>query len=332
MQLVLVTVSPRSGFKAINFRKSHYLHPVLCCLLINLWLLLFLIDPRVNPSRVRNSSENSLDYYVRADLEAALNITGVPSNLDPALGVGYLSFFHVLPDGTCDVPLLISGDTESNRVMLLIGDSHAAHWQPAFDIIAKKRGFKLHLAWFSLCPPIWIPERSFPECDSMLNHQRAIFQQEKPEVIIGSHLYWYLPTNYLASITTGYKALAAAASAVNASLVILGDTPHSGPGLGTQDGDHCLAAHIDSVQDCTFDRNEEHREIAKAWISIEQQAAQNNNFTYIDSTDMFCTETRCPAVVNNLRVLIDVNHVTPPYMKYLVPHLDKMLDDLGVFK
>lgn len=44
----------------------------------------------------------------------------------------------------------------------------------------------------------------------------------------------------------------------------------------------------------------------------------------LDLTDRFCIQGRCPAVIGNVLVYLDNNHVTADYSKSLSPDLEQL--------
>jgi len=57
--------------------------------------------------------------------------------------------YEQINSGTCEY-----GKTDSNKVMVLYGDSHAAQWFPALHEIANRSGYKLISLTKSACPSV----------------------------------------------------------------------------------------------------------------------------------------------------------------------------------
>jgi hypothetical protein len=56
-------------------------------------------------------------------------------------------------------------------------------------------------------------------------------------------------------------------------------------------------------------------------ISTEVVAAREHAATFVDTTDWFCTDDTCPAVVGNLLMMRDETHITVPMAAFLRPLL-----------
>ena len=46
---------------------------------------------------------------------------------------------------------------------------------------------------------------------------------------------------------------------------------------------------------------------------------------FVDTTDWFCTDDTCPAVLGNLLVMRDETHITAPMAEFLRPLLEAAL-------
>ena len=99
----------------------------------------------------------------------------VPANLTPALNA--IAKPEVFVNGCVlswlDVtaPDCASGDIGAPTTVALVGDSHAAMWQPALEPVARERHWRLETMSKVLCPlidlPIYSPYlgRKFTECE-----------------------------------------------------------------------------------------------------------------------------------------------------------------------
>lgn len=81
-----------------------------------------------------------------ATLEVAAGLTVVPANLRPSLPDARQGVSAVYSNG-CHVstfavePLVCNhGDVDGSYEVVLVGDSHAAHWFPAVDLLARESG------------------------------------------------------------------------------------------------------------------------------------------------------------------------------------------------
>ena len=118
----------------------------------------------------------------------------VPANLTPALNA--IAKPEVFVNGCVlswrDVaqPECVSGDVGSPTTVALVGDSHAAMWQPALEPVAQERHWRLETMSKVLCPFLDLPinspylGRKFTECEQWRGSVMARLFKEKPQVIV----------------------------------------------------------------------------------------------------------------------------------------------------
>ncbi len=118
----------------------------------------------------------------------------MPANLTPALNA--IAKPEVFVNGCVlswrDVaqPECVSGDAGSPTTVALVGDSHAAMWQPAFEPIARERHWRLETMSKVLCPLMDLPinspylGRKFTECEQWRGDVMARLEKERPQLIV----------------------------------------------------------------------------------------------------------------------------------------------------
>ncbi len=100
---------------------------------------------------------------VQAAVETAADLQAVPSNLNPPLAGASAAHMGLSSDGCLRTqkeagqPECATGDTASRTTVALVGDSHAAMWNPAFEIIATQRHWRLEMLAKMGCPLIDVP-------------------------------------------------------------------------------------------------------------------------------------------------------------------------------
>ena len=95
-----------------------------------------------------------------------------------------------------DRPSCVYGDRNGAITVALVGDSHAAHWFPALDVVAKERGWRLvPLTKFSCVfvdLPIWSPNlnREYTECETWRENVVDRLAKLKPDLVIIASNRW----------------------------------------------------------------------------------------------------------------------------------------------
>ena len=118
----------------------------------------------------------------------------VPTNLTPALGaIAKPDVFVngcVLSWRDVEQPDCVSGDAGAPTTVALVGDSHAAMWQPALEPIARDRHWRLETMSKVLCPLMDLPinspylGRKFTECEQWRGDVLARLEKERPQLIV----------------------------------------------------------------------------------------------------------------------------------------------------
>jgi len=278
---------------------------------------------------VEAASASSGTSYVTALVSAAGRIKSVPSGLTPALqdAANDTGSVDLDPSGcnpattATTVPSCTFGDTHSSKTIVLMGDSHAQMWFPAFVQIADQLGDKLVVLTKASCPAadldVYDYQRNVPYVECSKFHQFAIARakQLKPAILVLASLARGigLASNFHYQVTNAQwqAGLAKTLLAIPAQKkVIIGDIPF----LGVNGGPDCLAANESNVQACS---DSEAAATSQLKVSAEEAAAAQTHATYINTTPWFCAQSRCYAVIGNYDVYSDPAHITVTYSMFL---------------
>jgi len=189
------------------------------------------------------------------------------------------------------------GDINSETTIVLYGDSHAAQWFPALEVLAKERGFKLVSLTKSACPSVDVPRDDrgafkAVDCDQWRVNSIARIQELSPTAVIMSNFQYFTPPSEYPDRnkwwSDGQTRLLSSLRGSSDHLVYINDTPHP-----SRDIPNCLASRNSSSCDST----------EKTPIQIIP------GFEKIDSTPWFCTDI-CPAFLDGYVVYRDASHLT----------------------
>ena len=256
----------------------------------------------------------------------------VPANLQPSLWHAYSDEAPPFYDGCFDSFLATAvrpcgyGDLVSTRTIVLFGDSHALMWFPALENIAVGQGFRLVAAAKATCPPLDIPvfspdlDRWYTQCSQWRQAEVARMTQLHPAIVVLGFSREYGVQNdrvqvdgpaWLAGLTEMITTL----EATGAKVVVLGDVPYP-PGSVPE----CLAAHAARATACLIP--DAPPAVNASGIHTEMQAVTAAGGAYVDSHPWFCALGTCDALVENMLVYRDDNHVTSTYAKWLTPVIE----------
>lgn len=211
------------------------------------------------------------------------------------------------------------GDAGSDVRVALVGDSHAAQWEPALQLLAEQHGWDLHLYLKTNCA-FTAADRSaaYEPCATWSDEaQRALAADGPFDLVITSffaeNLQLEIDAGVLdrAAAIAGFRTVWQPLIADGATVLVIRDTPHMRP-----DTTVCVAVNGDS------DRCDVPRAIALADPDVQFDAAEGlPGATRLDMTDWVCTPTVCPAVVGGVALHTDPYHLTQTYSVTVTPYL-----------
>ena len=292
-------------------------------------------DPAVVPTEDPQAAAlRAVTTQIQSAVAAAAGTQAVPSNLSPSLVDAPAAKPAVFVNGCVRSWLGIgqeecaSGDLVAARTMALVGDSHAAMWQPGLEQVAVQQHWRLETMAKVLCPLLDLPTQSpylgreYTECYQWRTEVLDRLRAERPQLIVVDMVRRYTPDygftvygpEWLAALTRTVADL----RATGAVVLVLGPVPDPHGNVPT-----CLSDHLDSAMACAPGRAVAMNE---AGIEAEAAATTAGGGQYVDLTDLFCAATRCPVVVGNQMLFRDDNHLSTDYAQFLAPVLAALVD------
>ncbi|WP_341719329.1 acyltransferase family protein [Micromonospora sp. FIMYZ51] len=220
------------------------------------------------------------------------------------------------------------GGATPTATVVLIGDSHAAQWAPALQAIGQRRNWKLITYTKSSCPYLDIvvaeSDKPYHDCRTWNQAVRRAVAEDRPDLIVTSSF------NYSAysdgGVLSGRQNRTALVESMRrtwrelsslAPVVVLRDSP--APRIDIAD---CVSGNRTRLTACAVSRDE-----ALAGIGpLQVEAAQGAQGVHlIDLTEAICPTDRCAAVIGDVLVYRDTNHLTATYVRTLAPRLDEQL-------
>jgi len=210
--------------------------------------------------------------------------------------------------------------------MVLLGDSHAAHWAPALDVAAERLHMRLLTYTKSACPaPVFEPfdaslGRAYAECSAWGRKVLREIAELHPRVVVLS-----LSRGYLDHLTPGamarWQAGVASASTQLAKVadrvVVMADVPR--PGFSVP---NCLARAawrgVDGDRLCSFDTAHEAHETARMWPA---RALSMGGAAFIETASLVCGTSPCRPMHDGMIRFADTNHLTASFSGSLASSL-----------
>jgi len=276
---------------------------------------------------------------VQAAVAASAELKAVPSNLNPPLVYPAAEFKAILTNGCLRVPFqggqpeCAAGDTASPTTVALVGDSHAAMLNPAFQQIAAQRHWRLEMMAKAACPIVDMPLTSHifnglveqvQHCAHWRSGIIARLRAEHPQLVVVVSARSYgtdssLPgsTLYDPAWIDGLTRLVQELRGIGSKVLVLGPTPDPAIPVPT-----CLSAHLDDATACSASRYA----LDVPGAAAESAAIKASGGQWADLTELFCTANRCPVIVGNTMVYFDAGHLTREYSELLAPAMGALAD------
>ncbi|WFP73753.1 acyltransferase family protein [Mesorhizobium sp. WSM4906] len=209
------------------------------------------------------------------------------------------------------------GDPNGHFKVFLIGDSHAEQWVPAFEGVAADRGWNASSFTKYACPlfpaMLALNDRPYTNCLNWGQRMLEIIQQEKPDLIILGQRLDLLPyfkegeaqVPVPATLIQLWRRL----EALGAKVIVIADTPSWG-------------VKPENCPDCSIP----YKSIARPDPLIAAHQAYGRPVGLIDFNDFICPNEHCPAVIGNVYVWRDKDHLTATYSSSMTEVFGKRLD------
>ena len=237
---------------------------------------------------------------------------------------------HTLFRGV-DSRACVFGSQESSRAIVLLGDSHAAHWFPALEAVAAQTGSRLVTLTKSACPAMAVTvyigalKRVYRECGAWREAMLKRIETLRPELVVISSAYRYRtvdangqptaidPADWGLGLDSVLRHLHTAAIPV----LVIHDTPWP-----KKDVRACLAraAWRRMTHDvCNFDQSADRVIQAPRLAAEVASVGRWDNAFSLDATPAICEGDICRVEVGQMVRYRDSNHLTVAFSRSLAP-------------
>jgi peptidoglycan/LPS O-acetylase OafA/YrhL len=227
--------------------------------------------------------------------------------------------------------------TDSHRAdfeVALVGNSHAAHWVPTLDTIAKNRHWRVTTYLAASCSGTYnltaMATMSIARrCVGWGTDVVARLRADPPDLIVfATHMgrsAWAMNgiERSLPTFEAGFHRMFVDLARAERPIVVIRDTPQA-VGHGVDSIPDCIAEHRGDSEPCNGRRT--------AWMIADPAAtaarglrARNLDITVADLTDYFCDKITCFAAIGGVITYFDGHHISATYARTLAPYLDKVL-------
>lgn len=239
------------------------------------------------------------------------------------------------PRGDTGLRPCVYGHRDGEFVVAVSGDSHAAHWVPALQVVAEANHWRLVTYTKSACPFVSIlvalEGRPYHDCLDWNRALRATLTgPDRPDLLVVSSSA-YLPVRDGEQVTggrarellaDGLRQAWGEVAAAGVPVVVIRDIPYPSIDVG-----ECVSMHRHALTRCAVDRS---RALSTSGGQAQEQAARNlRGVRLVDLNDAICPAARCAPVIGGVLVYRDSNHLTATYARTLAPRLRAALKGFG---
>ncbi|MEU4362793.1 acyltransferase family protein [Promicromonospora sp. NPDC023987] len=236
---------------------------------------------------------------------------------------------------TRGVDVCLLGDVSADTTVLLLGDSHAMQWIPAFDAAATKAGLRLAVHWRHGCPVaevnVYQPAERGP-CSSFQTESVEVVEDLRPDAVVVSQAHIYAgrmehPDGTGMTVeearTTWANAndkLFAHLTAITPTVVAVEDNPQL-----DIDPLECLTRPLDGVGDCTIPRADAEASNGDLPRISAETWTKYGVTTWDGVWAQTCDEQVCTIGDMDQPVYRDYHHLSAGYVLTQVPAVEQML-------
>ncbi|MET0693578.1 MAG: SGNH hydrolase domain-containing protein, partial [Propionibacteriaceae bacterium] len=221
------------------------------------------------------------------------------------------------------------GDPDGKVSVALIGNSHAGHWLPALEQIARQRGWKITTFLASECsisaaPVVWDAAVKQTGClgwaervrdETAKGYDVVVTSERNGRAAAGLSYADSYP-----SWLEGYRTVVAGWTKSRTNVVVIHDT--ATPGATLKSVPDCLAQHEDNLMNCAGPRS---RWVPQDPLFEAARAADSSRIATVDLNDYLCEADTCPPVIGGVTVYSDASHLTKTYATTLAPFVEPAL-------
>lgn len=232
----------------------------------------------------------------------------------PALAEGCIAY----DPAETDYSECIYGDPNGSKSIVLVGDSHAAHFMSPLDIAAKENGFRLYVLTRNGCPfnamPLSSDTFTYTNCSSQNLQTVQDILAIAPDLVVTSAMR---PSSYAKALSwtwdapqdavDGYVDVLDPLQKAGIRIGVIGDIPYPEASMP-----ECVVEKTDAAE-CTVPNPA----LSNEPDPLFEAAARIDGARAVDLTGYFCDDTGCPGVIGNVLAYRD-NHITDTFARTLV--------------
>ncbi|WP_221583575.1 acyltransferase family protein [Microbacterium sp. G2-8] len=220
------------------------------------------------------------------------------------------------------------GDVDSDTTIALIGDSHAAMWLPALDLIGEDHDFRVALFAKMSCgayPVVQDAKGHIQEdCDAYRDFTRDEVEKLQPDaIILGARGQLNMTDEPDATVdeqwADGVTEAVTDYQSMSDRVIALGDVP----AREEAEPKDCVDAPGAKQEDCVV----EGESIEAHSNDITEAEATDAGAKFLDTTSFVCTDDGCPLFAGEVPLYEDDSHLNRLWVEHIAPALGRELEE-----
>ncbi len=236
---------------------------------------------------------------------------------------GCIAGYSALLANPCDF-----GDEHAPDTVVLIGDSHAAQWFSALDLIASQKHWRLVTLLKVSCAPVEVVYfdtrlgRYYPECDEWRHNAIEAIRRIRPALTIVTSIRTYTLSD--GEWENGLAKIVDSLATVSGGVLLLKDTPSTEVNMASCLAQRAWRASFVPSPSCGFSADDPTD--SKVYDFQRRTAARHTNVRAADVSSALCSGGVCQGEIGNILVYRDSNHLTASAVISLKPILEAEVD------
>lgn len=340
--LIVATISFALAHFAKAMIEDRWRHPAACggqrwktfllgatCIVLSVAAAFWVFGKVLKAGSSTAESHSAIEAPDSGQGDAGFSFKPSPMDAEGDVGTAYGLRCITTTLGT-EVHACVLARNPGGANVVVVGDSHAASWLPAFEVLANERGWNLTAVLKSACTFALFPSEVQHEVEIETMRTCLEWQSKaipfvaaiSPDLLITAHSVSSMSRTESGSDSLVVAdAIRAAWGRINASgsttIVAIADTPRF-----TFKIPECVGLNAGRAGSCG-------RERALAVPKrdpLRQAAAHEPGVAIVDLNDRICSPTRCEAVVGGILAWRDAHHMTRTFSESLAGAMGAELD------
>lgn len=203
----------------------------------------------------------------------------------------------------------------ASKTILVIGNSHAHVWSTPILMMAEKHGWDVQVITKGYCPVTSnTSSKVTQECVDFNNETMDKVLEMKPDMVVTTSTQTDADPGVTEFVDQSWVSEMKRLNDAGIPAVAIRDSPRM-----KEPVPDCLTKNKDNYSACDAKRQDSFADVSPS----DAVASQIPSTAFLDFTPYFCNETTCPAVIGNVMVYKDDNHITRTFMATLAPYFEQ---------